>query len=777
LLNRSYYRAANGSFIEVASDMKGSQRFIPLLAVAVIALQACSRDPAVVKEESFKKANAHVSQGNYSEAILEYRTALQADPKFGAARYKLAQAYAHVGDVASAYREYVRAADLLPDDTEAQISAGTILLLAGQFEDARTRALNVLEKNPKNTQAMVLLGNALGGLKQYDAAIEKLEEAVQIKDGAEALSSLGLVELARGAKPEAEAAFRRAIAAEPNSAQPHVALANYLLSVNRTEEAERAMRDALALAPADPMANRALAVYLLRVNRAKEAEPYIKAVADVDDTPEATHKLALADYYLGLDRWDDAERILEPLRRKATTFVAATSRMAVLEYARKHTDAAHKLIAEALAKSPNDVPTLLTKARFLETETKYREALDAAKSAVSVEADNIQVRFTLGNIYKALGQRSEAITEYNHVLRLNPNASTAHLELSRLELEQGDVASALSFAEAGVRIRPESGPLQLALARALVAKGDLARADVILKRLVTSAPDSSAVHSTRGMLAASRRDWATARNAFERALKLDERNAEAFSGLIGVELADGKADAAKARISDHLARHPDDASALMASARAYLTLKDSDKAEEALQRAVNLNTADFSAYATLAQLLVAKGEADQAIERFQALLARDPRSAGGHTFIGMLLQLKGRPDEARVHYEKALEVDPHAAVAANNLAVIYVDKGENLDVALQLAQTAKQSMPDHPSVNDTLGWIYQRKGLSNLAVPFLRSAVKTNPKNPDYQYHLGMALVGIGEKAPAKAALEQALALNSSFDGAAEARSVLASWR
>ena len=749
------------------------QRLAPLLAIVALIFQACSRDPGVVKQESFKKANAHAAQGKYAEAIVEYRVALQADPRFGAARYKLAQAYAQVGDVAGAYREYVRAADLLPDDMEAQMSASTILLLAGQFEDAKARALNVLERDPTNAQALTLLGNALGGLKQYDAAIAKLEEAVQLKQGAQALSSLGVIQLARGAKPEAEAAFRKAIAAEPNKVEPRVALANYLLSVNRAGEAESVVRDALTIAPGDPVANRALAVLLLNSNRAQEAEPYIKAVADVDTSPAAVHKLALADYYLGFERWDDAERILAPLRAKGTTFVAATSRVAVVEYARKHTDAGHKLIDEALAKSPKDVPALLTKARFLETEGKFQDALEEAKTAVSVEADNIQVRLTLGNIHKALAQRADAVTEYNHVLRLNPNAWIAHLELSRLMLQDGDVTSALSFAESGMRIRPESGDLQLAVARALVAKGDLTRADGILRVLTASAPNSSGVHSTRGLLASARRDWGTARSAFDRALELDDRNEEALSGLVAVELADGKPQAARSRLNEHLTRHPDDTAALKLSSRAYLVAKDTVSAEKALRRVVEVNANDLSAFLMLGQLLAEKGQLGAAIEELEPFVTREPGAVGAQTLLGMLFQVQGTLDKARLHYEAALQADQGAAVAANNLASLHADSGENLDIALQLAQTAKQSLPERPEVNDTLGWVYYRKGLAKLAVPLLREAARADPSSAIYQYHLGMALAGVGDKEGARTSLQRALSLNSEFTGVDEARKTL----
>ena len=43
-----------------------------------------------------------------------------------------------------------------------------------------------------------------------------------------------------------------------------------------------------------------------------------------------------------------------------------------------------------------------------------------------------------------------------------------------------------------------------------------------------------------------------------------------------------------------------------------------------------------------------------------------------------------------------------APVAANNLAFIYAERGQNLDVALQLAMTAKQRMTEDSNVEDTL---------------------------------------------------------------------------
>jgi tetratricopeptide (TPR) repeat protein len=105
---------------------------------------------------------------------------------------------------------------------------------------------------------------------------------------------------------------------------------------------------------------------------------------------------------------------------------------------------------------------------------------------------------------------------------------------------------------------------------------------------------------------------------------------------------------------------------------------------------------------------------------------------------------------------------------------MYAESGGNLEIALQLAQTAKASLPESPEVNDTLGWIYYKKNLAGLAFGPLQKAVDQSPKNPAYHYHLGMLYAKTGDTAKAKTSLQNALGLDPNFDGAGEARKTLA---
>ena len=75
---------------------------------------ACGKDPEVAKREFLKSGDDYLAQNKVAEAILQYRNAVQQDARFGEARKKLAYAYMAAGDIPNAYRESVRAADLLP---------------------------------------------------------------------------------------------------------------------------------------------------------------------------------------------------------------------------------------------------------------------------------------------------------------------------------------------------------------------------------------------------------------------------------------------------------------------------------------------------------------------------------------------------------------------------------------------------------------------------------------------------------------------------------------
>jgi tetratricopeptide (TPR) repeat protein len=162
--------------------------------MAGVGLAGCSKDA----QGYLKAGNEYYAKEKYREAIVEYRNAVQRDPALAEARLKLGEALLKVGDGGRALGEFVRAADLLPNDASVQVKAGTLLLLARQFDDAKVRADKALKVEPQRAEAHVLRANALAGLSDFEGAIAQMQQALAIENRAGFYANLGALQLARG---------------------------------------------------------------------------------------------------------------------------------------------------------------------------------------------------------------------------------------------------------------------------------------------------------------------------------------------------------------------------------------------------------------------------------------------------------------------------------------------------------------------------------------------------------------------------------------------------
>ena len=74
-----------------------------------------------------------------------------------------------------------------------------MLLLGRRFEEARTRARAILQKDPSNLEALILLGNAVAGLGDLPSAVQITERAIAADPEREGTRvNLGALQLARG---------------------------------------------------------------------------------------------------------------------------------------------------------------------------------------------------------------------------------------------------------------------------------------------------------------------------------------------------------------------------------------------------------------------------------------------------------------------------------------------------------------------------------------------------------------------------------------------------
>ena len=745
-----------------------------VIAAAAVSVASCKSDPKVAAREHLEDGNRQLAQQQYPEAILEYRRAVQADPRLGEARLQLAHAYASAGDGQNALKEYARASDLLPDDTSAQVKAGNFMLLAGRFEDAQGVAKRMLGRNANNVEAQILLANSLAGMKDLDGAVEAFETAVTMDPKRSATySELGSVRLIGGQKDAAEAAFRKAIEIDANSANAHLSLANFFWATGNLPEAERGMRRALQIEPNNLVGNRAMSMYYMLINTPEAAEPHLTIVAGV--SPNIDAKYFLAEYYLRLGRTDAARAVLTPLLAAKASFAGASVRLARVEVVAKKNAEAHRVLEAVLAREPKNAEALITLGKLHLSENNTINALTTLKTAVQANPRSIEAHLALAQTLVLRGSVAEGTTAFNDALKLDGTSTEARMGLARLQINNNTPADAVPLVLKIVEEQPRNLDARLLLLHGLIAVGDLPQATTQLNVLLQQAPGSATVQTAAGMLATIKRDSEGAKRAYALALSADPKSYQALAGLLNSEMQGKKFGSAKALIEKQLAAMPNDPNVLLMAAQTYSAMGDAFETEQALKKTVEVDPQSLQAYSMLGRMYYQQGRLDLARRELETFVTRAPKSVPANTMLGTILELQGKKDEAKLRYNQALQTDPRAAVAANNLAWINANTNGNLDMALQLAQTAKSLLPNRHEVDDTLGWIYYKKGLSTLAIESLNNSTTRQPDNPNYNYHLALAHHQKGDKEQARKHLEKALKSNANFEGAAEAKKLLES--
>jgi tetratricopeptide (TPR) repeat protein len=657
----------------------------------------------------------------------------------------------------------------MPTDAKAQLAAARLLLLGRQFEDAQTRAQEVLELDSKNAEAHLIRGKAAAGMDDLEGALKSFEDGLALDPkGTDLLVTRGQLRAIQGNSAEAEASFKQAIVVAPDSLDARLALADYYWYTGNDAATEQALKDAAGMNDPSGRAVRTLTAFYVARKRFAEAEAPLRRAIEV--SPDPRLKLLLAEFLAGTGKLGEATPILQKLTEDPLTRGAATVRLASVEFSKPGHGNAYQLLDALLKADPSNAQVITRKAQFLAADGKRADALATVQSAIKADPQAAPPYELLGLLYLEAHDLPQAETALKEAIRLNGKAVGPLLLLATLNLTRQQATPATELAERALQNQPANGQAVLILVRALTADGHLDRA----RREVARLPqDNPLVQIAVGDLELRSGNKLAARAAYTRAIAMDSKSTDAQRGLVQVDALDKKLDSAVQRIDKALAANPNDAQMMFLAANTHMKAGDLAAAEAKARQALDKDPSLRPAYDLLGLIYRRQNRLEDAQRVFERVATERPADVPAHTMVGILQLVRGDHGEARKRFEKVLSIDPRAAVASNNLAYLDAEAGTNLDVALNRAQTAKAALPNDPEVDDTLGWIYVKKGLPALAQNPLNEAVKKDGKNPIYLYHLGKAYAAAGDRDRARTNLAMALKLTPNFPGADDAKKTL----
>ena len=120
----------------------------------------------------------HYAEEKYTESRLDFKNALQIDPKYGPAFFQLGRAELKLKNFSGAYKAFLEAEKHAPSDPEIQIELGRLLLSARQTGKAIEKADLVLAQDSNNIDARVIKSSALLLEQKPQEALALLEPVV-----------------------------------------------------------------------------------------------------------------------------------------------------------------------------------------------------------------------------------------------------------------------------------------------------------------------------------------------------------------------------------------------------------------------------------------------------------------------------------------------------------------------------------------------------------------------------------------------------------------------
>lgn len=189
------------------------------------------------------------------------------------------------------------------------------------------------------------------------------------------------------------------------------------------------------------------------------------------------------------------------------------------------------------------------------------------------------------------------------------------------------------------------------------------------------------------------------------------------------------------------------------------------EAEREYDRALFVFPGSHLALAAKARARLASGDAEAAVDFYKRAVERVPLPEYAAA-LGDLYTKLGRAEDAKRQYDLVEFVERAGAAGgtySRQLALFWADHDVRLDEALEAATRERAARKDIYTC-DALAWALYKKGRYAEAKVAMDEALRLGTRDPRLLYHAGMIANALGDRRGGAKYLEQALAINPSFD-------------
>lgn len=604
---------------------------------------------------------------------------------------EMAAAYGNRGEyfskAADAYRAALKAD---PSATFIAEELSDLYIQSGRLREAVLDAEDALKQNPNDLNSRRLLARIYTHLigDQNDAdmvkkAIEQYQKITEVdpKD-IDSWIMLGRLQKALMNSTEAMAAYKKALALDPDNEDAMTGLATVYADLGDNKAAAEMLRKVAEKDP-NPRSLTALAgVYEQLKDYSLAAEMLRRALDQQPGNSEL--RAALAEDLLFSDQLDDALKLYQEAAAEDPKDIKSELRISQI-YRQKHDFVkAREAADKAKEIDPNDLEVQFNDVYLLESEGKVPDAIKTLKGIIdatvkktysaSERSSRASLLGTLGELQRSVEQFGPAVDSFKQWADVDPDtAGRAEAEIIETYRESKDYPKAEAEADAATKKYPKDrtlsderatvlsdlGKTEAAVTEARrLAEGkndretDLTLSDIYEKSknftemgkaldaaeaVSQNSQEKQDIAFRRGAMFERMKNFPEAEAEFHKVLEMNPDNDQALNYL-GYMLADRniRLDEARDMISKAVSREPNSGAYLDSLGWVYFRLNKLPEAEDKLREALRYMSRDATVHDHLAEVYFKEGKIRDAIAQWESSLREyraGPPSDMDHTEV------------------------------------------------------------------------------------------------------------------------------------------------
>jgi len=586
-----------------------------LVLVPALAVTALAQGQTNAKAQAyyhFSKARLLDDQGQPSQAIEEYKKALEIDANNSLIYSEMAESYLRNNRLREATDSATKAVQIDRDNIEAHKLLSTIYLQV------------ISKANAQQPPSVETINNA----------IHEFEEILRI-DSTERQSfvMLGRLYQIKGDRDKATQIYKQLLGVEPGSEEGVTALAKLHMDAGNYKEAVDLLEQFVTQRPDSDSALQTLGEAYSELQEFSKAADAYKRASDLDPD-DIEIKKAEAEAYYRADRLDDAVKLYQDLTKAA----------------------------------PDDGISLLRLGQLYRRQAKYDLARQYLQKAAQSFPDNVEVQFNLVMLDHDEGRLEDALKRANDIIKKTEKSNGRYTEAEKqnrriflvnqgmLNRDLGNYDAAIkTFQDVKTLTNEKDGRIDAVIIETYRMAKNLDKALQFSDQSLVENAGNRQLQMIRADLVAEKGRVDEGIRSLQQLEKGNAEDLDVLSAMVSVYQRAKKFDQAQNVLNTAVQRFSDDEQVYFMQGSLYEKQKKYPEAEKAFRKALELQKDDPAVLNYLGYMLADRGvRLDEAESLIEKAVKSDPTNGAYLDSLGWVYYKQNRLDLAEEYLKKAV---------------------------------------------------------------------------------------------------------------------------